>query len=339
MQEEKSMQSLGGDARAKSLTEDQRKEIAQKAAAARWKLPRAVCGSDENPLKIGEFEIPCYVLDNGKRVLVKAGMVSALGMKEGSASRSIVEGDRLVKFISGKRISPYVSNDLADMIKSPLRFVLPSGGIAYGYEATILADICAAVIEAADEDKLQRQQLHIAKKCKILSRGFIKVGIIALVDEATGWQKLRAKRALHEILEQFIAKDLRAWVMTFQDDFYEELFRLRDWDYISSIKNNKRRPVLVGKITNNIVYDRLAPFVKDHLKKITPRDSKGRLKHKYHQRLTENIGYRKLLEHLAAVTALMKASDNWIQFKRSLDRALPRYTDQTDLFQKGEAQS
>ncbi len=215
-------------------------------------------------------------------------------MSPGTASRYISQGDRLVKFIEGKRISPYIGNKLADMIKSPLKFKLPSGGIADGYEATILADICDAVLQARESGILQQQQLHIAKQCEILVRGFARIGIIALVDEATGYQKYRARTALHEILEKFISKELREWAKTFPDEFYEEMFRLRGWSYISLAgKPPFKRPILVGKLTNDIVYDRLAPKIKDELKRITPRDEKGRTKHRFFQRLTADVGHPK----------------------------------------------
>ena len=85
------------------------------------------------------------------------------------------------------------------------------------------------------------------------------------------------------------------------------------------------RPAVVGHLTNDLVYKRLAPGVLDELRRLTPRDEKGRLKHKFFQRLTEDLGHPRLREHLAAVVALMKASTNWDQFMRAIDRALPVY--------------
>jgi hypothetical protein len=45
---------------------------------------------------------------------------------------------------------------------------------------------------------------------------------------------------------------------------------------------------------------------------------------KLFQSLTENIGNPRLLEHLAAVTTLMKVSSTWDQFMEMLDKGLPR---------------
>jgi hypothetical protein len=153
-------------------------------------------------------------------------------------------------------------------------------------------------------------------------RGFARVGIIALVDEVTGYQEVRARQALEEILRKFISNELASWVKTFDDDFYRHLFRLRELTY-SEVSS--KRPSYIGKITNDIVYERLAPGVLDELRAITLRDEAGRPKHKYHQRLTENYGYHKLREHLASVITLMKASSNWTTFYHLLQRSLPKY--------------
>ncbi len=155
-------------------------------------------------------------------------------------------------------------------------------------------------------------------------RGLARVGIIALVDEATGYQEVRARNALAEILERFIATELRKWVKTFPAEFYQEMFRLRQWPY-PRLGNQTQRPVMAGKLTNDIVYARLAPGVLEELRRLTPRDDKGRLKTHLHRRLTEDVGHPKLREHLSAVVALMKASDTWSVFMRSMNRALPRY--------------
>src|SRR5579863_7262931 len=259
--------SKGGRARAKVLTREQRQAIGRAAIEARWRkagklteVPVATHGSPDRPLRIGELEIPCYVLADGRRVLVQRGMLSSLDMKQGTAGRG--GGDRLAKFVATKSLAPFVSKELADMIKNPIRFQPPTGGnIAYGYEATLLADLCDVVLAARKARALHYQQEHIAEQCEILVRGFARVGIIALVDEATGYQDDRAKTALAKILEAFIAKELRKWISTFPTDYYKELFRLRGWRFPDLPADQRKRPILVGKITNDVVYDRLAPRV------------------------------------------------------------------------------
>lgn len=281
---------------------------------------KATHGSPDHPLVINDLEIPCYVLADGRRVVVLSGMLNALDMAQGTAGRG--GGNRLAKFIQGKGIQPFIPDHLAETIINPIRFKTTKGALAYGYEATILVDICEATVEASEQSQLNYQLLHIVKRAKIILRGLARVGIIALVDEATGYQEDRARAALEQILSRFISEELLKWVKTFPDEFYRQMFRLRNWQYSEF---SARRPSIAGRITNDIVYQRLAPGVLDELKQLTPKDSKGRRKHRYHQRLTEDIGHPALREHLASVITLMKASSNWRNFYAMLNRALPRW--------------
>lgn len=313
----------GGAARQAALTPEQRKENARKAALAKAeiaKLPRATHGSTEHPLKIGDIEIPCYVLDDGTRVLSQRGLIAGLGMKSGGSATG---ADRLAVFAGSKGISSFISDDLAITINNPIRFVSPSGGTpAFGYPATVLADICDAVLAARQASKLHHQQEHIAAQAEILVRGFARVGIIALVDEATGYQKDRAKDALAQILEAFVAKELQPYVRAFPADYYEELFRLRGLKYPP--ENPKFRPQYFGLLTNDIVYERLAPGLLEELKKQAAKDEK---KKHLHRRLTQEVGHPRLREHLASVVTAMKLSNDYSDFISKMNRLHPRFGD------------
>ena len=183
---------------------------------------------------------------------------------------------------------------------------------AFGYPAELLPKVCDVFLDADQAGALAKGQKHIAAQAQVLIRGLAHVGIIALVDEATGYQDERARDALARILEAFIAKELRPWVRTFPTDFYKEMFRLRKIPYREDVK----RPQYIGVLTNDLIYSRLAPGVLDELRRVTPRDEKGRLKTHLHRRLTEDVGHPKLQQHLSAVTALMKASDTWERLSR-----------------------
>lgn len=170
---------------------------------------------------------------------------------------------RLAVFIDGLASKGIDIKDLASRIRNPIRFRPPGiNAMAYGYEATILADICDVILAARQvPGALHQQQAHIADRCEILVRGFARVGIIALIDEATGFQRDRAKDALSKILEAFIAKELQPYVQTFPPEFYQELFRLRGMEYPTA--SGSVRPRYFGVLTNDIVYKRLAPGICD----------------------------------------------------------------------------
>ena len=142
------------------------------------------------------------------------------------------------------------------------------------------------------------------------------------MNEVTGYQDVRAKDALTRLLEAYIAKELQPWVRTFPEDFYQQLFRLRQLEYPTG---TVKRPPYFGQITNDIVYKRLAPGVLDELKRVQIKDDAGRPKHKLFQRLTQNAGYPKLREHLGSVVTLMKLSADWNDFRNKLDQIHPRF--------------
>ena len=319
----------GGKARAAALSPQKLKEIAEKGASARWgpdAIKKATHGSADKPLRIGDVEIPCYVLEDETRVLSQRGLIAGLGMVKGSTRSG---DDQLTVLGNSLAEKSLITNELAAVIRTPIRFKPPHGGRpAYGYPATVLADLCEAVLAARASGSLDARQANLAKQCEVLVRGFARVGIIALVDEATGYQRDRAKDALAKILEEFIAKELQPWIPTFPTAYYQELFRLRGLDFPNS---SVKRPQYFGMLTNDIVYKRLAPGVLDELKRVTPRNEDGRPKVKYFQSLTSNTGYPKLREHLGKVVMMMQLSTDYDDFKLKLERFLPKQNDQIPL--------
>jgi len=283
-------------------------------------------GSPNHPLIIGDLQIPCYVLEDGRRVLHQRGMVKSLGMSPGSSSGN--RGDRLTGFVGGKGLEPYVSRALIAMTNNPIKFRTPRGNLAYGYEAQILVDICEAVLAARQAGALQKQQLHIAEKCEVLIRGFARVGIIALVDEVTGYQAERDRNELHRILEAYITKELMPWTKRFPDEFYKELFRLRKWQYNPL---SIARPGYVGTLTNELIYKKLPPGVLEELKAKTPKTIGGNRRYRYHQYLTEDIGNIHLEKHLAAVITLMRISPTWKDFEHHFNKAFPSEIEQGEI--------
>ena len=322
--ETKNGKAKGGRARAERLTPEERREIARKAARARWAedVSEAVCGSADQPLTIGNAEIECYVLQDGTRVLTQASFLRALGRHPKANVRREGE-ERVPAILQGKALKPFISDEILEKSR-PITFRLPTGGRASGYNAELLPAVCEIYLAAREAGDLPKNQEHVAKQAEILVRGLARVGIIALVDEATGYQEVRARDALAQILEAFIAKELQAYIRTFPEDFYREMFRLRGLDFPQA---TVQRPQYFGHLTNDIVYKRLAPGVLDELRKVTPRDEKGRRRHKYFQRLTENVGYPKLREHLGSVVTLMKLSRDWQDFQIKLDQIHPRVGD------------
>lgn len=322
----------GGLARAESLTPAKRSEIAQKAAQARWgeDVPKAI-NEGTIALNIGEAKIaiPCAVLENGKRVLTQSGFMKALGRARQAKGRAYYDGDvNTPAFLTAKNLQPFIPNELR-VTSSQITFKpLGAGNRAFGYPAELLPQVCEVFLKARDAGALTGGQSHICQQADILMRGLAHVGIIALVDEATGYQADRAKDALAKILEKFISKELCKWVKTFPDEFYEQLFRLRGLTYNQF---STKRPVIIGKITKDIVYERLGPGVLDALREKNPRKPDGRLKDRDHQWLTPELGRQKLREQLSGEIALMTISDSYEKFYAMLNRVYPKQTLQLEI--------
>lgn len=315
----------GGRSRAEILPPSRRTEIARQAAMTRWAeqgKPQplmAVYGALDRPLKIGAIEIPCYVLADGTRVLAQRGLQGGIGLSLGGGKGGARRIAELMVSLAEKGVDV---RGLVARANSPIRFIPPHGGNpADGYEATILPDICAVLIDAHQQGKLGKFREHLAKRAAVLQHGWATIGIIGLVDEATGYQDFRQRDALAKILERFVAKELRPWVRMFPAEFYKQIYRLNNWPY----EETSGRPGVIGHWTNNIVYKRLAPGVWEELKRITPRTPSGDYKHKLFQRLTDDFGHPKLREHLAGVLMLMKYSPDWRVFMDRLNQEYPQW--------------
>lgn len=324
----------GGAARQASMTPEQRSEAARKAALAKREmasLPVARWGSSDSPLRIGDAEITCYVLEDGTRVLSQEGFLGALGRARkakgghGATATAEMGVDRVPSFLAANNLKPFISKELIEST-TPVVFRTSAGVKAFGYRADLLPKVCRVYLEARDDGVLLAGQKHVARAADLLMRGLAEVGIIALVDEATGYQKDRAKDALAKILEAYVAKELQPWVKTFDSDYYEDMFRLRGLPYPPD--NPNFRPQYFGKLTNDVVYRRLAPGV---LKALKDESAKAEKKGRLHQHLTAGYGRQSLLKHLGVVNAAMKLSDDWSGFMDKLNKLAPRYGDTLPL--------
>jgi hypothetical protein len=346
----------GGKARAEALTPEERRQIAQEAIATRWarekggNIPRLPKAIKTGVLTIGDIAIQCAVLEDGTRVLTQRSFSVALGRSKNPArGRNSISS--LPPFLALKNLEPFISEDL-HRSWTPIRFLSIKGGvteegtkggnIAFGYPAELLPKALQVWLDADENGALLPSQQHMAARCKILAKGLMHVGIVALVDEATGYQEIRDKLALQEILDKFLLKEFAAWAKRFPDEFYWHIFRLRHWQW-RGMKIN--RPQIVAYYTKDLVYARLAPGILKELEIRNPKDERGYRKAAHHQFLTEDIGHPALAQHVYGVLGLMRIADEegdvpivWDKFMKMVDKAYPRRGDtlQLSLFQDDE---
>ena len=326
MAEEVTGRAKGGVARAAALTPERRSEIARMAVEARWgkELPIA---THEGDARIGSAIIPAANLKDGRRVLSQGQFLRAIGRsrspKAGTGALTTV--DELPFFLQAEVLKPFISDDLRASTK-PIFYLSKSGQRAVGYDALLLPKVCNVYLdfrnaELTKHGAIPRRYEHIIRACDMLSRGLQEVGIIGIVDEATGFQEVRDRLALQEILDRYLLRELAAWAKRFPDQFYRQIFRLRGWEW-KGMKVN--RPQVVAHYTNDFVWERLTPGLLDELKSRMPKDDRGRNKGRFPQLLTDDVGHPALAQHLHAVTALMTAARNWDDFRRMLNVAFPK---------------
>lgn len=269
-------------------------------------------------ITIGNMTIPCYVTENGQRIISARRMQDILKIEEDSEGDKQKAGARFPRFLGIKSIKSLINKKESMDQFSPVIGIY-QGRKIHGSSSEALIKFCDIMIEARNLGllKTERQRI-VARQAEIIISSLAKIGIIALIDEATGYQDIRQKDALQVILNAYLSKELAAWAKKFPDEFYKQIFRLKGWNWPIS-----KKPLEVGRITKDIVYKRLAPGIVEELEQRNPCTDKGYRKVKHHQYLSNNIGHPALSQHIHALTILMRSSSKWDQFYDMVQVALP----------------
>lgn len=269
-------------------------------------------------LELNNIEIDCYVLEDGTRVLSGREMQRALSMVDEAEEGTQTSGARLSRYLNQKTLKPFIYKDKEQGHFEPILCYKGDQKIN-GFEATVLIDICDAFLQARKEIKLSPRQQIIADQCEILIRSFAKVGLIALIDEATGYQYEREAKELQYILKALVSDEILEYQQQFQLSFYREIFRL--WGIPFTPQNIKRKPQFIGHLTNKYIYSNLPKgmFVLDKLKSKTPKTKGGNYKYRLHQSLTEDKGREALKKVLYTVEALASIAKDKRDFERLMN--------------------
>jgi hypothetical protein len=298
--------SLGGIARREALSPAKRKAIGSKGARARWDRAKERADPDRMPeakwkgvLRLVDVEVPCYVLDDGQRVI---GRTSATEMLTG-----IKGGGGLEKYLGVSTLKPFIDKDL--VLERMVSFRLPEvEGLerdVKGLPADLLIEICRGFVSALEAHhrpgsgtKLTESQQAQAMKASLFLAACAKVGLDAMIDEATGYQYERAADALQVKLKAYLADEMRKWEKTFPDELWVEFGRLTNWK--GSVT---QRPKYWGHLVTELIYEPLDPDVAEWLKVNKPAP---RYRENWHQWLSGQYGLKKLVEHIWMVIGIAK---------------------------------
>lgn len=321
----------GGIKKNALMTIEQKKDHSLKMVAAKKEkasLPKTICGDEDKRIVFGDIEIQCFVLEGEMRVLTLRTLQSGIGMSEGGGKGGVRKIPALMARLKEKGIEIM---DLDVRANNPIRFITPSGAIADGYDAKILPDICAVLIEADRKRLLDRRYQHIADRAATLQHGFATMGIIWLVDKVTGYEDFKKADDFSRLIEAFVGKEMRPYISKFPPKYYELICRLRGIPYDP---NSVKRPSYFGHLTNRITYFRLAPGVWKELKGMARKETKVSRPH-LHRYLTYDVGDPRLKEIIDADITLMTLCVNtgksWNDFIHMLNSVLPEFNQTLQL--------
>jgi len=260
-------------------------------------------------LQLGSFELPCYVLTNEKRVLAQNKVVHLI-----SGGRD--SGD-LGRYLRAKNIQRFLPDKFKGAYQKNIFKFMAGNQLAYGLEAKDVIDICNMYLSARQAGVISPNQVNIVEMSELFIRACAKVGIEALIDEATGYQDYRDSQELQNRLALHLQDEFREWTRTFPRVFFDSLYRLEG---IRPPLHSRPYPKRFGVYVMRFVYDTLDPDVANYLREKNP-NPQGK---KHHHQLFNDFGYKRLTDHLMAVLGIMKASLTIEKCRENLLIAFPK---------------
>jgi hypothetical protein len=299
----------GGKARAESLSGEEKREIAKKAALARWGPKATHKGNFKDEFGI---DVDCYVLNDANKsaVISQRGMGEALGFRKG-------DGSAFRRFTKGSKFASFAGVELIEKLENPLIFQGQPAGPnippqrIYGFDVTILIDICKAVIAAETAGVLSPERhKKIIRQAHVILTASAKAGIRGLVYALSGYEP--SKEEVIEAFKMYVREEAREYEREFPEQLYREWYRLYQ---LPELEKNKR-PWKFKHLTINQVY---YPLAKSNGKIFTlakhNRDSSGKMHQKIHQFLAD-VGVKALRQHLGQLLGIAQVSPHQAQYEK-----------------------
>lgn len=148
-------------------------------------------------MNLGGRKLPCAVIqgpDGIQRVLTENGITNAiLGSRSGASKRlkraASEEGALLPIFLAPSQLNSYITEELREGPLKPIEYI-EGERVVRSYDAAILPAVCDIWLKARADGALQTQQKTKAQHAEILMRALAQTGIVALIDEVTGYEKV-----------------------------------------------------------------------------------------------------------------------------------------------------
>jgi len=264
-------------------------------------------------IKLGEYELPCYVVDDGnkvERVLTQREVVKLITGGRDSGN--------LKKYLQSRALVSTLPSEITSDFDVNLLIINVGSYSINGVKAATVVDICNAYLKARQLGLLASNQGKLAEQSEIFISALAKTGIDAIIDEATGYQYFRKANDLQAKLDSYVQDGYREWTRAFPREFFMNLYRLEG---MTPPMIDAPYPKRFGKYVMQYVYDTLDPEIADFLRKNNPEPS-GK---KHHHQKFNDFGHKALLDHLFSILGIAKASVNMKVFKENLAFAFPNH--------------
>lgn len=306
----------GGIARAAALSPEKKREIAKKAACARWGTPPLKATHKGNFKDELGLDVECFVLNDESKtaVITQLGMGQVLGLGSG--------GSRLPRFVFNKTMSTYIWPELEEKIRNPVIFQTiiagqsaGSGPKAHGYDVTILIDICKAILKADADKKLTKSQSNVAKQAAIIVSASAKAGIQGLVYALAGYD--RTKEEIIAAYKMYVMEEAREYEREFSPELYEQWYRLYGLE-----KPERGRPWAFKYLTIDHIYRPLANSSgKVFALAKSSKQANGEKSDKIHQFLSE-VGVKALRTQVGKITGIAIVSNNREEYEKHISEKI-----------------
>ena len=199
------------------------------------------------------------------------------------------------------------------------------------YDHVLLIDYANAILRLRRAKRLPDTFSDYANNCELFIMGLANVGLAAMIDEATGYDKQKKRREYLDLFRGYIREHQSDWEKEFPDEFFDGMYGIYHLDK----KDRNGHPQFFAHFILKYIYTPLANSKGAILEMLKERDpvvssGKGR-KYRLHQFLSDNIGKPELRRHIASVNTLLRISEDKGKFDRLFKKAFPQRGDQMEF--------
>lgn len=92
--------------------------------------------------------------------------------------------------------------------QTTLKYLSLNGRTGQSFSAIDIVDFLDMYLQARKDKKLLSTQYHLAEQAEQIMRSLTKTGIIALIDEATGYEKIRETGELIKFFKETMVREI-----------------------------------------------------------------------------------------------------------------------------------